>query len=113
MRVTLHELMEKLGVPHTLAAYETWPFAATDIVTNKTMNAEVRMNPDGDELEAEIQLVEDDESEMGTSDSNGVQQLCWILASPFKDDIWSVKALKIKNENWVGKVYGWEEECGN
>jgi hypothetical protein len=113
MRVTLQELMEKLGVPHTLTAYETWPFAATDIVTNKTMNAEVRMNPDGDEMEAEIQLVEDDDNEMGSSDSAGIQQLCWILASPFKDDIWSVKALRIKNENWVGKVYGWEEKCCN
>ena len=113
MRVTLNELMEKLGVPHTLSAYETWPYATTDTLTGKTCSAEVRMNPDGDEVEAEIQLVEDDENDMGSADSAGVQQLCWIMATPFRGDIWAVKALKIKNENWVGKVYAWEEKCCN
>jgi hypothetical protein len=113
MRVTLNELMEKLGVPHVLSPYETWPFAMTDTLTGKTCSAEVRMNTDGDEIEAEIQLVEDDDSETGSADSMGVEQLCWIVAAPYKEDKWTVKALKIRNENWVGKVYAWEEKCCN
>jgi hypothetical protein len=113
MRVTLPELMEKLGVPHVLSAYETWPYAAMDAVNGKTCSAEVRMNPDGDEIEAEIQLVEDDDDEIGSADSAGVQQIFWLIAAPFKEDKWAVKALKIRNQDWVGKIYAWEEKCCN
>jgi hypothetical protein len=113
MRITLHELMEKLGVPHTLSAYETWPFATMDALSGKTCSAEVRMSPDCDEVEAEIQLVEDDESDMGSADSAGVQQLFWLIATPFKEEKWAIKGLRIKSEDWVGKVFNWEEKACN
>ncbi len=59
MRVTLQELLQKLGVGYVMAAYETFPWSVSDSTTGKTCSAEVRMNPEGNEVEAEIQIFYD------------------------------------------------------
>ncbi len=109
MRVPINELMEKLGVGYTLSPYETCPWAASDLMTGKTFSGEVRMSPDGNEIECELQLLTDS-SETGKI---SVEQLMWMQITPFTPDVWTVKNLRIKNENWNNKVYGWEEKaCG-
>jgi hypothetical protein len=60
MRVEIKKLCEKLGVDRILAPYETQPWAYYDSERGLTCSAEARMNPNGDELEAEIQFVYDE-----------------------------------------------------
>jgi hypothetical protein len=109
MRLTLHELMEKLGVEYDLSPYETFPWSATDQLEEKTCSAEVRMNPDGDEVEAEIQLLFDNPEPGKPS----VEQVLWLRATPHVQTKWAVAHLRIKGEVWENKVYNWEEKCCN
>ncbi|HNS44684.1 MAG TPA: hypothetical protein PKH37_05620 [Alphaproteobacteria bacterium] len=109
MRVTLSELLEKLGVSYTLSAYETCPWSASDAETGKTCSAEVRMNPDGNEIEAEIQIFYDSPPPGKTS----IEQILWFKAAPHVQDKWDTSDLRIKRESWVGKIYNWEEKCCN
>ena len=107
MRDSLKELMDRLGVTYELSPYETFPVSVME--GNVTCSAEVRMNPDGNEVEAEIQMLRE-EPEPG---KKPVEQILWMKATPHVQTKWSVKDLRIKNENWVGKVYNWEEKCCN
>ena len=109
LRVTINELMEKLGVGHVLSPYETAPWAATDLMTGQTMSAEVRMSPDNDEVECEIQLLTDN-PEPGKS---AVEHLLWMQMTPFVQTSWTVKNLRVRNEVWNNKVYDWEEKSCN
>lgn len=109
MRVTLQEVMEKLGVGYTLSPYETCPWAASDIMADKTFSGEVRMNPEGDEVECELQLLSENPE---TGDST-IEHLLWMQIMPFIQESWSVKNLRIRGENWNNKVYGWEEKSCN
>lgn len=107
MRDSLKELMDRLGVGYELSPYETFPVSAMS--GNTTCSAEVRMNPDGNEIEAEIQILLE-EPEPG---KKPVDQVLWMKATPHIQSKWSVMQLRIKGENWVGKVYNWEEKCCN
>ena len=107
MRATLSELMDKLGVGYELAPYETFPWSVMD--QNLTCSAEVRMNPDGTEVEAEIQLLTE-EPEPG---KKPIDQVFWMRVTPHIQSKWAVIQLRIKGEDWVEKVYGWEEKCCN
>ncbi len=109
MRATLQEVMEKLGVGYTLSPYETCPWAASDLMAGKTFSAEVRMSPDGNEIEAELQLLTDDPEPGKPS----VEQLMWMQLTPMIQTSWSVKNLRVRNEVWNGKVYDWEEKSCN
>ena len=109
MRDTLSELMERLGVDHALNAYETFPWSAYDSVKGLTCSAEVRMNPDGTEIEAEIQMLLED-PEPG---KKPIDQILWLKATPHIQTKWSVSDLRLKGESWVGKTYNWEEKCCN
>ena len=60
MRAPIKELMDNLGVGYILSAYETAPWSAYDDDEGLTCSAEVRMNSDGDEMEAEIQFMHDE-----------------------------------------------------
>lgn len=109
MRVTLQEMMEKLGVGYTLSPYETCPWAASDLAEGKTFSGEVRMSPDGLELEAELQLLYD-EAQAGRA---SVEQLMWMQIMPYTGDTWAVKNLRIKGESWNSRVSAWEEKSCN
>jgi hypothetical protein len=108
MRLSIEDLMQKLAVPHVLSAYETFPWASSDPDTGKTCSAEVRMNPDGDEVEAELQMVYETPIEGRPS----VEQVIYMKALPHQDK-WAVEILRIKGENWINKIYAWEEKACN
>lgn len=98
--------MQKLGVSYVLGSYETCPWSACD--NEKTCSAEVRMNPDATEIEAELQIFYDN-PEPG---KHSVEQILWLKALPHQG-MWEVTDLRIKREDWRGKIYGWEEKCTN
>lgn len=108
MRLPLSEFLQKLGVSYVLGSYETCPWSAGDSASGKTCSAEVRMNPDANEIEAEMQIFYDN-PEPG---KHSIEQVLWLKAIPHQDK-WDVMELRIKREDWRGKIYGWEEKCCN
>ena len=106
MRLPLSEFLQKLGVSYVLGPYETFPWSMSD--NGKTCSAEVRMYPDATEIEAELQIFYDN-PEAGKPP---VEQVLWFRALPHQDK-WDVLELRIKREDWRGKLYGWEEKCCN
>jgi hypothetical protein len=106
MRLPLSEFLQKLGVSYELGSYETCPWSASDPATEKTCSAEVRMNPDSSEIEAELQIFYDTPQAGRPS----IEQILWLKALP-QQGKWDVVDLKIKREDWRGKIYGWEEKC--
>lgn len=109
MRATLKELLDKLGVGYILSAYETCPWAAYDDEHGISCSAEVRMNNDGDEIEAEMQLMRDNP----TGDEKPIEQVFWLLAKPATSDKWDVKTIKIRGEGDTEGKYGWTEKAVN
>lgn len=59
MRVSLKELLDALGVGYAMGPYETCPWSVYDGAKSLTCNAEVRMNEDASQCEAEIMLIYD------------------------------------------------------
>lgn len=108
MRLPLSEFLQNLGVNTVLGSYETCPWSASDNALGKTCSAEVRMNPDATEIEAELQIFYD-VPEVGKP---SVEQILWLKAIPHQEK-WDVTDLRIKREDWRGKMYGWEEKCCN
>lgn len=108
MRLPLLEFLQSLGVSYALGSYETCPWSASDNASGKTCSAEVRMNPDGTEIEAELQVFYDN-PEPG---KHSIEQILWLKALPHQSK-WDVVELRIKREDWRGRLYGWEEKCCN
>lgn len=107
MRVTLKELLDNLGVGYILSAYETCPWSAFDDEKGISCSAEVRMNSDADEIEAELQMMYDEPPE-GTSP---VEQVLWLLATPATAGKWDVKGVKIRGKGNEENKYGFEEKA--
>ncbi len=106
MRLVLPEFLQKLGVGTVMGPYETFPWSAGD--GEKTCSAEVRMNPDATEIEAEVQIFHDN-PEPG---HHSIEQILWLKAIPHQG-AWEVNDLRIRREDWRGRMYGWEEKCMN
>ncbi len=104
MREDLKILCDKLGVGYVLSPYETCPWSSYDASQGITASAEVRMNNDGDEIEAEIQFLYDS-PEAGKPP---VEQMCWIFCKPVANGKWSPTVLRIKGKDEAGTVYDWE-----
>lgn len=107
MRVTLKELLDQMGVGYLLSAYETCPWSAHDDEKGQTCSAEVRMNSDGDEIEAELQMMYENPSE-GTPP---VEQVFWLIGQPAVAGKWDVKGVKIRGEGNTDNQYGFEEKA--
>lgn len=107
MRVTLKELLDGLGVGDMLSAYETCPWSAYDEEKGVTCSAEVRMNSDADELEAEMQLMFDNPEE----GKPPLEQVFWLLAKPSAANKWDVKDVKIRGEGNKDNAYAFEEKA--
>jgi hypothetical protein len=108
MSFSKKDLMDKLGVGYELGPYETCPFSALDSEGGRTCSAEARMDPDGVELEAEIQMVYD-------SPPDGkppMEQICLIKAKPIAGEEYIV-TLRIKGEPFGDKIYNWQEKSLN
>ena len=107
MRVQLPELMEKLGVGYSLSPYETCPWAASDTLAGTTFSGEVRMSPEGEEVECELQLLNDNPD----SGKPPIEHLLWMQITSASDKAWSIKTFRVRNEIWNAKVSGWEEKA--
>ena len=109
MRATVKELMDKIGVGYELGPYETCPWSAYDAERGITAMAEVRMNNDGNELEAEIQFLHDS-PEAGQPP---VEQMVWIFCKPVANALWSPTTFQIRKKDETAELYGWEAKCCN
>jgi len=137
MRVTLEELIEKLGVPDKLHPYETFPWLHYDEEEGITCSAEVRMGADYEDVEAELQFMYDEftppeETEAEpiiTHDYDGrhVEEpkkkeeefppltprtnpeiILRLRAEPIGSGIWSTKMLYIYDRNFENAIHDWE-----
>lgn len=106
MREPLKDLLDQLGVGYILSSYETCPWSAFDDENGISCSAEVRMNNDADELEAELQFMRDAPQEGELP----LEQICYIMAKPATGDKWDVKIAKVKGEQNPEEKYGWEEK---
>ena len=110
MRKSLQELLQMLGVSYVLGPYETCRWTvADDSAGGRTMDSEVRMDPDAVELEAEIQIMYDNPQ----SGQPPFEQLLWLKAFPHQHNAWDIEALRIHGEDKIGSVYNWEEKGCN
>jgi hypothetical protein len=106
MRVPLKEMMDALGVGYILSAYETCPWSAYDEDKDITCSAEVRMNNDADEVEAEMQLLISEPKE----DEKPIEQIFYLMGRPSTQDKWDVVEIKIKGESIKGSKHEAEEK---
>ena len=128
MRVEIEKLMERLALDRVLYPYETQPWFYYDPDKGITCSAEVRMGPDGEDIEAEVQIVADDidefeeppppppksysddentdeDSEEDTGNGGkfygGPQQVLFMRAEPMGDAGWAPKYLRVKGKDYV------------
>ena len=106
MRTSLKEILDKLGVGYILAAYDSCPWSAYDDEKGISCNAEVRMDADGVELEAEMLFMRDEPQ----GDEKPVEQIYFLSAKPANGNQWDVKSVLIKGEGDSEGVYGFEEK---
>lgn len=107
MRVPYKELMDALGVGYELSAYETCPWSAYDDAQGLTCSAEVRMNNDGDEIEAEIQFMRDNPGE----GESPIEQVFWLFAKPAIAGKWDVVSVKIRGDGEPDGTYNFQEKA--
>lgn len=110
MRVTLKDLMDRLAVGYVLGPYETFPWSHYDPEKGQTCSAEVRMGPDSDEVEAEIQLMHD----TPPPGKGTMEQVLHIRCAPGgADGMWEVLAMRLKGEPPTEDMYNWQEKSCN
>lgn len=108
MRVTLKEMLSRLGVNYVITPYGTHPWSVSDAQAGVTCQAEIRMGPDFDpELEAEIFLIPDAPAP-GVSECESV---FWMQAKPQADAAWTPVQLRVKKEDYAAsKLYDWQNK---
>lgn len=107
MKVSLQDLMDKLGVGYILGPYESCPWGHYDPDSGVNCNAEARMGMDSDEIEAEIQLMYDTPPEGKAP----VEQVFYIKAVPVSgSENWTVKTLLLQGKPLEEDIYNWEEK---
>ncbi|MBU6235562.1 MAG: hypothetical protein KGQ41_06935 [Alphaproteobacteria bacterium] len=111
MKLSMRDLMDRMGVGRNLSPYETQPWVHVDGTEGITASAEVRMNGDGDEIEAELQFLYDNPP----AGKAPVEQIVWMKIKPQirLQGLWATTDLWVKKENYANKVYGWEEKACN
>ena len=132
MRIPLEELLEKLGVNYVLSPYETMPWMHYDESIGMTCSAEVRMGPTSEDVEAEIQLLRDEDAEDEGDEDSGVgsmeipdpdkskganevepggrKQIMWMRADAAVESQWGPKQLRVNGKDYVNEFHGWEEK---
>jgi len=96
MALKFKELMDKMGVPKLIGAYETYPWSAYDDEKDggTTCSAEVRMGPDADDIEAEIQLMRDEPAQGALP----MEQIVVVRVQKKGADDWNVFDLWLKGK---------------
>jgi hypothetical protein len=105
MRESLDKLLDRLGVPGRLEAYATCPWSAYDSDKEVSCMAEVRMSPDGEELESDIQLVRDNPK----GDEKGMEQVLWQRFYKDGTGNWAASDIRVKGADRKS-TYAWEEK---
>lgn len=121
MRVPLQKLLESLGVGQTLSPYETRPWFLYDEAKKSTCSAEVRMGPDYEDVEAEIQVLKDEEEGgEGSGEGGGTmvagggpEQIMRLRALPISEGQWSTVYLVVKGKDYKNEVHDWETKGCN
>ncbi len=101
MRVTLAELMDKLGVGYEMGPYETMPWSHYDSESGITCSAEIRMGADADEVDGEIQTMYDTPPEGKAS----FESTCTLVATPKSDKMWDIDTFTIRGEAFEEDAY--------
>ena len=107
MRTSLKELLDKLGVGYVLAAYDSCPWSAYDDEKGISCNAEVFMDADGEEIEAEMMFMRDEPQ----GDEKPVEKIFFLKAKPATVGQWDVKTVEIRGEGDTEGLYGFEEKA--
>lgn len=107
MKLTLRELMDKLGVQRTLTPYETHPFNVYDGAKGLTVSAEARMGSDPNEVEAEVQVMYD----TPPAGSASMKQIIWFKMKPQLGEDWATREARLNGEPIDTGLYNWEEKC--
>lgn len=109
MRVTLKDLMDKLGVGRVMAPYETQPWFVHDAEKAIMCSAEVRMGPGSEDVEAEIQFLKDESEDT----PGGPEQIMRMRVLPVTTGEWSTKELIVKGKDYNNLIDNWEEKGCN
>lgn len=109
MKVSYKDLMDKLGVGYELGPYETYPWSAYDEDKGMSCSAEVRVGPEGEEIEAEIQLMYD----IPPAGKPPMEQICTITFKPSPAPDWDTHSLYIRGEKPDDDIYNWQEKACN
>lgn len=110
MKLTFRQLMDKLGVPHEMTPYETYPFNVYDSAKGMTCSAEIRMGMEANEVEGEVQMMYDTPPEGGAS----MKQILWFSVKPLATTAeWDTKDAKLQGQPIDRSMYNWEEKCCN
>lgn len=104
MRIALQELLEKLGVRHILSPYETQPWFFYEEDKGLTCSAEVRMGPGSADLDAEIQVLKDEDS----GEDGGREQIMIMRAKPTLQGLWAPQSLTVKGKEYTNEIHDWE-----
>lgn len=105
MRESKEKLLDRLGVNRPLSAYETCPWSAYESDRGVSCMAEVRMSPDGDEMEAEIQLVRD----RPVGDEKPMEQILWERFYREASGNWVAGDIRVKGKDRKA-TFAWEEK---
>ncbi len=137
MRIEYKDLMEQLGVGHSLCAYETRPWFLHDPEQGIMCSAEVRVGPGSSDVEAEIQLLYDEDrdpelkpaiDDSQNDDSNddedgenkrakrgpqmgpdGPEQIMIMRFVPNKEGLWQGAFLIVRGEIYHDKIGEWDK----
>ena len=110
MILKLEELMVKLGVRYNLSPYQTCPWSIYDEDKGVTCSAEVRMNPTGNLVEAELQVFYDEPP----SDKPALDQVILIKASLHENNgKWQIDDSIIRGKSFINQTYAWDEKSCN
>lgn len=72
------------------------------------------MGPTGDDVEAEIQIIQDEKEDSDNGDegsdssSGGREQIMWMRADATAPHQWGPKQLRIKGQDYVNEFHDWE-----
>jgi hypothetical protein len=112
MQVLYKELMDALGVGYELSPYETRPWYLYDEAKGIECNAEVRVGPGAEDVEAEIQFIyEDRDPEDGEDRPKGLEQIMLLKVLPLRDKLWTARFFLVKGQIYHGKIYDWEKRA--
>lgn len=106
MQVPFKEFMNKLGVAQPLQPYETCPWSVYEDEKGLTCSAEARMDGEGRQVEAEIQLFYD----VPPAGKPPMEQVCLIRARQLSGGDWAVYAFLVRGEVYGKDIYNWEEK---